>query len=126
MADYQIVNLNDVNSSSSQTDVDARFTRDILGSKDLGVSRFSYQPGFKAVMAHSHKVQEEIYVVLSGSGRLLLDQQVESIKEGDVIRVAPQVVRAFEAGNQGLSILAIGGNKPEGGDGQRFDAVWPD
>ena len=76
--------------------------------------------------AHSHREQEEAYVVVAGSGRVLLDGEVREVRMWDVVRVAPTVVRAFEAGPDGLELIAVGGPKPEGGDGQSSDAPWPD
>jgi hypothetical protein len=43
-----------------------------------------------------------------------------------VVRVAPEVVRAFAAGADGLEILAVGSHRPEGGDGVRAEGIWPD
>ena len=77
-------------------------------------------------MAHSHREQEEAYVVVAGSGRVLLDDEVIDLRQWDVVRVSPEVVRCFEAGPGGLDILAIGGPKPEGGDGVRGEAIWPE
>jgi hypothetical protein len=55
-----------------------------------------------------------------------LDEEVREIRPWDVVRIAPPVVRAFEAGPDGLELLAIGGPKPEGGDGVPSDSAWPD
>ena len=43
-----------------------RFGREALGSPDLGVSRFTYEPGARMPWGHRHREQEEVYVVLSG------------------------------------------------------------
>jgi quercetin dioxygenase-like cupin family protein len=77
-------------------------------------------------MAHSHREQEEAYVVLAGSGRVLLDDEVHELRQWDILRVAPEVVRAFEAGSDGLDLLAVGGPRPEEGDGVMGAAEWPD
>ncbi len=77
-------------------------------------------------MAHSHREQEEAYLVVAGSGRLLLDGELQELKQWDVVRVAPEVVRAFEAGPDGLDIVAVGGPKPAEGDGVMGAANWPD
>ena len=58
--------------------------------------------------------------------RVRLDDDVREIGRWDVIRVAPEVVRAFEAGPDGLELIAVGGPKPEGGDGVRSETPWPD
>ena len=77
-------------------------------------------------MAHSHREQEEAYIVAAGSGRMLLDGELQELRQWDIVRVAPEVVRAFEAGPDGLEIIAIGGPKPEEGDGVMGQAEWPD
>jgi quercetin dioxygenase-like cupin family protein len=77
-------------------------------------------------MAHRHREQEEVYVVVSGSGRALLDGELVELRQWDTVRVAPEVVRAFEAGPDGLDVIAVGGPKPEGGDGELASADWPD
>jgi hypothetical protein len=62
---------------------------------------------------------------VAGSGRVRLDDEIREIRPWDVVRVA-QPVRAFEAGPDGLELIAVGGPKPEGGDGEASDAPWPD
>lgn len=105
--------------------LEGRFARKHLGSRDLGVSLFRYAPNLRSPMAHSHREQEEAYVVVAGSGRILLDDEVQELQTWDVIRVAPEVVRAFEAGPDGLDIIAVGGPKPAEGDGVQATASWP-
>jgi len=128
MSGFAKVNLLEVEDSvAGRVDgLEGRFARKHLDSRDLGVSLFRYGPSVRSAMAHSHREQEEAYVVVSGSGRILLDGEVQELGLWDVIRVAPEVVRAFEAGPQGLDLIAIGGPKPEEGDGVRADANWPD
>jgi hypothetical protein len=64
-------------------------------------------------------------VVVAGSGRALLDGEVVELRQWDAVRLAPEVVRALEAGPDGLELIAVGGPKPEGGDGEITDANWP-
>ncbi len=123
---WEIVNLREIEDSAQTEGVEARFARKHLASRDLGVSLFFYGPNFRSPVAHSHREQEEAYVVVEGSGRVRLDGQVRELSLWDVLRVAPEVVRAFEGGPHGIGIIAIGGPKPEGGDGVRSDALWPD
>ena len=128
MSRFASVNLLEVEDSGGGRvpGLQARFGRKHLDSRDLGVSLFRYEPNLRTAMAHSHREQEEAYVVVAGSGRVLLDDQVLKLRQWDVVRVAPEVVRAFEAGPDGLDIVAVGGPKPEGGDGVRGTATWPD
>ena len=128
MSDYAIVNLLELDDSVNGRveGLEGRFGRDRLGSRDLGVSHWRYAPNTRNPMAHTHREQEEAYVVVAGSGRVRLDDEVRDISQWDVVRVAPAVLRAFESGPDGLELLAIGGPKPEGGDGEISDVPWPD
>ena len=128
MSRYAIKNLLEVENSigPGMPGVEGRFARKHLDSRDLGVSLFSYAPDLRSPMAHSHREQEEAYVVVEGSGHVRLDSELHEIRLWDVIRVAPEVVRAFEAGPEGLTVLAVGGPKPEGGDGVMSAEPWPE
>jgi len=128
MSRFATVNLLDVENSMGDRvpGLELRFGRKHLDSRDLGVSHVRYEPNLRAEMAHSHREQEEAYVVVAGSGRMLLDDEVIELRQWDVVRVAPEVVRAFEAGPDGLEMIAVGGPKPEGGDGVPGTASWPD
>jgi quercetin dioxygenase-like cupin family protein len=127
MSRFAKVNLLEVEDSDAGRveGLEARFGRKHLESRDLGVSLFRYAPNLRSSTAHSHKGQEEAYVVVAGSGRILPDEETQEVHLWDVIRVAPEVVRAFEAGPEGLDLIAIGGPKPEDGDGIRAPATWP-
>jgi quercetin dioxygenase-like cupin family protein len=106
--------------------IEGRFARKHLDSRDLGVSLFRYAADVRSPIAHSHREQEEAYVVVAGSGRILLDGETKDLRQWDVVRVAPEVVRAFEAGPEGLDLIAVGGPRPEDGDGEMGAAAWPD
>jgi quercetin dioxygenase-like cupin family protein len=106
--------------------IEGRFGRKHLDSRDLGVSLFRYAPNVRSPFAHSHREQEEAYLVVSGSGRVLLDDEVHELRQWDLMRVSPEVVRAFEAGPDGLDLVAVGGPRPEDGDGVMATANWPD
>ena len=128
MSKFTTVNLLEVEDSVGDRvpGLEGRFGRKHLDSRDLGVSLFRYEANLRSPMAHSHREQEEAYVVVAGSGRVLLDDTVQELRQWDVVRVAPEVVRAFEAGPDGLDVIAVGGPKPEEGDGVRASAEWPE
>ena len=128
MPNYSIKNLKEVDDSAAGRggDVEARFGRKHLDSEHLGVSYFRYGAGFKGPFGHRHREQEEAYVVVSGSGRVKLDDEVVDLQQWDVIRVAPDVVRAFEGGADGLELIAVGSDRPEGGDGEMVNDFWVD
>jgi hypothetical protein len=65
-------------------------------------------------------------VIIGGSGRVRLDDEVRDIRQWDVVRVSPETVRAFEAGPEGLELIAAGSDRPEGGDGVRAERAWVD
>jgi len=127
MTNYAIKNLMDVEPSNGGPgeEIDVRFARKHLDSQQLGVSWFRYGPGFRTI-GHRHEVQEEAYVVVGGSGRMKLDDEIVELRRWDVVRVAPEVGRGFEGGPEGLELIAIGGTKPEGGDGVRVEDFWTD
>jgi uncharacterized cupin superfamily protein len=104
--------------------LEARFARNAIESEHIGVSHFRYAPGRRSNRGHSHTEQEEVYVVLSGSGRVKLDDELADVRPWDVVRVAPGTFRGFAAGPEGLELLAIGSDRPEGGDGVQSDDDW--
>jgi mannose-6-phosphate isomerase-like protein (cupin superfamily) len=129
MSAYAIVNLkDDVEDSWGERapGTEGRFARKHLESEHLGVSYLRYSPGVRSSSAHSHREQEEAYVVISGSGRVRLDDEIRELRRWDVVRVNPATVRAFEAGDEGLELIAIGSDRPEGGDGVLVDTAWID
>src|SRR4051794_31413443 len=126
MPGYTVKNLMDVEKVGPEgLDMEGRFARKHLDSTQLGVSYWRYGPGVRASTGHRHRSQEEAYVVISGSGRVKLDDDVVDVRRWDVVRVAPEVARAFEGGPEGLELIAVGGTRPEGGDGERVEDFWP-
>lgn len=128
MSGFTIKNLKEIDDSAADrgADIEARFGRKHLDSDHLGVSYFRYGSGFRSPIGHRHREQEEAYVVVSGSGRARLDDEVVELRQWDVLRVAPQVVRSFEGGPEGLELIAVGNDRPEGGDGERVEGHWTD
>jgi len=128
MEPYTIVNMLELDDSvgGRVEGLEGRFARAHLGSRDLGVSHFRYAPNLRSTMGHRHGEQEEAYIVVAGSGQVMLDEEVHELSQWDVVRVSPPVTRAFAAGPDGMDIIAIGGPKPEGRDGEMLEVVWPD
>ena len=105
--------------------LEGRFGRGPTGARDIGVSLWRYAPNLRNPTGHKHREQEEAYLVIRGSGQVLLDGEVSELRQWDLVRVSPDVVRAFAAGPEGLEIVAVGGPKPEGGDGEAAPVSWP-
>jgi quercetin dioxygenase-like cupin family protein len=126
MSNFTIINLKDVEDSAGARapGLEGRFARKHMNSEHLGVSYFRYDPGVRAPAAHSHREQEEAYVVISGSGRIRLDDEVHDLRQWDVVRIAPSTVRAVEAGPDGIELIAVGSDRPEGGDGVLAEPAW--
>ena len=128
MSNYAKVNLLELEDSIGDRapEIEGRFGRGALEARDVGVSHFRYAPGFRSPFAHRHGEQEEVYVVVAGSGRVLVDGELVELRKWDALRVSPEGVRAFEAGPDGLDLIAVGGPKPDGGDAEMSSVVWPD
>ena len=128
MSAYTLANVRDAEdfaaSRGLEGQIEARMLRPHLDSRELGVSYFRYAPGFRASFGHHHETQEEAYVVVSGSGRVKLDDEIIEVAPWDVLRVAPEVVRAFEAGPEGLELIVVGGSRPAEGDGHILPGWW--
>ncbi|HUA74677.1 MAG TPA: hypothetical protein VL988_07950 [Solirubrobacteraceae bacterium] len=103
---------------------EAHFPREELGATQTGLSYQVLKPGKRQAFGHKHDEAEEVYVVLAGSGRVRLDDEIKEIKRLDAIRVAPEVKRAFEAGDNGLSWIAFGAHFEK--DGEILQSFWQD
>jgi mannose-6-phosphate isomerase-like protein (cupin superfamily) len=108
------------------SNIEAHFARSHLDSEHLGVSYFRYSPGVRVPVGHHHREQEEVYVVVSGSGRMRLDDEIVELEQWDVVRVAPETIRGLEAGPDGMEVVAVGSDRPEGGDGVSVPDWWVD
>jgi mannose-6-phosphate isomerase-like protein (cupin superfamily) len=128
IANYTIKKITNVEDSAPKFGLDsvgeARFAKDELDAEATGVSYLSLKPGKRQPFGHRHDDAEEVYVVLAGSGRIKLDDDIEEISKLDAIRVSPKVVRAFEAGADGLEVLALGARHD--GDGELLQGWWSD
>jgi uncharacterized cupin superfamily protein len=127
-ADYAIVNLEEVEDSAPKFGFgemgEARFARTALGALSTGLSLQRLRPRARQAFGHQHQLDEEIYVVLGGSGKVAIDDEVRAIRRFDAIRVAPGSKRAFEAGRDGLELLATGMHHPD--DAKVLPGFWPE
>jgi mannose-6-phosphate isomerase-like protein (cupin superfamily) len=106
------VNLRTVQDSAAEhglSDVqEARFPRTEIGAEQTGMNFLTIKPSRREAFAHRHEQAEEIYVVLSGSGHVKLDDELVELAPLDAVRVGPGVARSFEAGPEGLEVLIFG------------------
>jgi len=120
------VNLDDVEDAAPGNGLghrwEARVAREAVGARHTGITHFRLRPGKRSPFSHRHREAEEVYVILSGDGRVKLGDQLSPVRPLDAIRVAPHVPRAFEAGPAGLEFLAFGPHVS--GDGEPVDDPW--
>jgi mannose-6-phosphate isomerase-like protein (cupin superfamily) len=101
--------LDDVGSNfHGAPDLEFRLATKALDLKSSGLSYQHVPAGYRFPYGHTHKKQEEVYVVIGGSGRMKLDDDIVRLKEWDAVRVSPGTWRGYEAGPEGLEILVIG------------------
>ncbi len=101
---------------------EARFPRKDLGAEQTGINLLLVKPGKREAFAHRHRSAEEIYVVLSGTGRVKLEDELVELAPFDAVRVRPGVGRAFEAGPDGLQVLIFGPHVEA--DGEMLQDFW--
>ena len=104
---------------------EARFANSELETEGTGLSHLRVKPGKRGAIAHKHEEAEEVYVVIAGSGRMKLDDEIIEVTELDAIRISPDVVRAMEAGDDGLEVLAFGPRHAED-RGEMVEDFWDD
>jgi mannose-6-phosphate isomerase-like protein (cupin superfamily) len=130
MAGYTILNLRELEDMAPKFGlapaIEARFARQALGCEKTGLSLQRVAPNTRVPFGHRHAQQEELYVVLSGSGRVKLGDEIRAIGPMDAVRVAPDTMRGFEAGAEGLELLAFGGPTAPENDGEIVQGWWSD
>ena len=127
-ADYAIVNIRELEDQAVKfglsPSVEARFGRKATDAQQGGFSYQKLAPNYRQGFGHHHEGQEEFYVVLSGGGTVKLGEETRPVQQWDVVRVAPKLVRAFEAGPGGLEMLVFGAG--ETGDATMIESFWED
>jgi quercetin dioxygenase-like cupin family protein len=106
--------------------VESHFGRKELGTQLLGVSYFRLAPDSRLPFGHRHADQEEVYVVVEGSGRVKLDDEIQELRRFDAVRVSPETIRCFEGGPDGLGYLAFVGPSEEAVEAEFFPNFWTD
>jgi mannose-6-phosphate isomerase-like protein (cupin superfamily) len=114
--DYSIKNLREVKDVAAEAglsdSLEARFAHEDVDVDHTGFSFQVIKAGQRQPFAHKHGEAEEIYVIISGSGKLKLDDEVVDIGPLDAIRIGPSIVRAFQAGDDDIQMLVFGPRMP--------------
>ena len=101
---------------------EARFPWRDLDAESTGVALLKVKAGQRQPFAHRHDRAEEIYVVLSGSGQIKLDDETLDLKPMDAVRIAPQVARSLQGGAEDMEVLAFGPHHE--GDTEMVEDLW--
>ena len=131
MPDYTVTNLKrDVEDMAPRfgmaPDLESRFARKALGLEQQGLSYYRFAPNFRLPIGHRHSDQEEVYLVLSGSLRVKLEDEVVELGPFDALRVPGPVARGMEAGPDGAELIATGAPNTENKDAEMLQNWWTD
>jgi mannose-6-phosphate isomerase-like protein (cupin superfamily) len=130
MSEYTHLNLKDVEDQAPKfglsPDMEFRMARVPLEMENAGVSYLRVGPNFRIPFGHTHKNQEEVYLVVSGGGRIKLGDDVRELKQWDAVRVHKDTMRGFEAGPDGVELIAIGAPNTGPGDAEMEQGWWGD
>jgi mannose-6-phosphate isomerase-like protein (cupin superfamily) len=131
MSDYTHINLKeDVDDQAPNfglsPQLETRMARVPLEMENAGVSYIRIAPGFRIPFGHKHKNQEEVYVVVSGSARIKIEDEVRELKQWDAVRLHRDTIRGFEAGEEGAELIAIGAPNTGPGDAEVVQDWWSD
>jgi quercetin dioxygenase-like cupin family protein len=129
MATHTKINLSEVKDLAPDYGMSdlgqARFARSALGAERIGLAQYRINPGSRIGFGHSHGESEEMYVVLTGSGRFRVQDEVFEVGARDVVYCPPDAMRGWEAGPDGMELLAFGAHT-EGEEHNMEQGWWTD
>jgi mannose-6-phosphate isomerase-like protein (cupin superfamily) len=130
MATYTIKNLKEIEDQAVKfglaPNLEFRVAGPALDAEDSAISYLRVAPNFRLPFGHKHKEQEEVYLLLSGSARLKLGDEVLDLKPWDTVRIPKETVRNVEAGPDGAELILIGAPKTGPGDAEVEMGWWTD
>jgi mannose-6-phosphate isomerase-like protein (cupin superfamily) len=129
MSAYTKLNLKEVEDQAPRfemADLEFRSARVPLELENSGLSYLRIAPDFRMPFGHRHNVQEEVYVLLSGSARLKLEDEVIELKPLDAVRIHKDTMRNFEGGPEGAELIAVGAPHTGPGDADMVNDWWMD
>jgi mannose-6-phosphate isomerase-like protein (cupin superfamily) len=130
MAGYTHLNLKDVEDQAPKfgmsPEMEARMARVPLELEGFGVSYQRLAPNYRLPFGHRHRNQEEVYVVVGGGGRAKVEHEIVELRPWDALRVPNDTMRGFEAGPEGMEVIAIGAPNTGPGDAEMTEDWWSD
>ena len=128
MSDYTKINVADVKDQAPDFGMaeigESRFARQQLGAENIGLTYYKVNPGKRLGFGHTHAEVEETYFVVSGGGRFKVQDDIFDVGQRDIVYVPPKAVREWEAGGDGMELLAFGGHVE--GDAEMMQGFWTD
>jgi quercetin dioxygenase-like cupin family protein len=127
---YTVKNLKEIEDQAPKfgfaPNLEARFATEPLGLEHTGVSYQRLASNFRMPFGHTHPEQEEIYVLVSGSGRIKLDDEVIELRQWDAVRIEKGTMRNIEAGPDGAELIAFGAPRAGANDAEMTPGWWTD
>ena len=128
MSTYKKINLSEVKDSAPEFGMgemgSARFAREAIGATTIGLTNYEMKPGQRVGFGHRHKEAEEVYVVLSGTGRFRIEDEILDVGPKDVVYCGPGTMREWEARSGGLELIAFGSHAEN--DAEMEKGWWTD
>ena len=131
MAGYSVQNLKEVENQGlkfglDENELQLRMAKDPLECENCGISYERLGPNWRVPFGHKHREQEEVYVLVTGSARMKIEDEVIELKPWAAVRVAADTMRALEGGPEGAELVIIGAPRTGPGDGDRVQGWWTD
>jgi mannose-6-phosphate isomerase-like protein (cupin superfamily) len=101
-----------------------RVAREALETTESALSFMRLAPGFRVPFGHHHERQEEVYVLVHGSARLKLDDEILDLEPWDAVRIERGTVRGIEGGPDGAELLLFGAPSVGPGDAVVEQGWW--
>ena len=131
MAGYTVQNLKEVENQGvkfgmDESDLEFRSAKVPLDCEHCGVSYLKIGSGWRVPWGHTHKTQEEIYILVNGSARMRIDDELVEMQPFTAVRVAKEAMRGYEAGPEGAELIVIGAPRTGSGDADLEHNWWSD
>jgi mannose-6-phosphate isomerase-like protein (cupin superfamily) len=131
MSGYTVKNLKEIENQGvkfglDEGDIEVRMAKDPLECSGCGITYMRLASGFRSPHGHAHKTQEEIYVLVSGSARMKVGDDIVELQPFTAVRVSPEAMRGYEGGPEGAELIVIGTPRTGGGDADMQPDWWTD
>jgi quercetin dioxygenase-like cupin family protein len=131
MSGYTKLNLKeDVEDQAPKFDMspelEFRVARVPLETENAAISYLRLAPNYRLPFGHNHSEQEEVYVLVGGSARIKLDDEVLQLRPFDAIRIHRETMRNLQGGADGAELILYGAPNTGSNDAQVSQGWWSD